>query len=182
MTMKQWLLSSSVTLACLVSTAAVAGSIENYSPVTAARLENPEPGNWLMIRGNYKGWSYSSLDQINTSNVKSLAPVWSFATGVDAGRARRQVWQGRLERKGRGLEDRLLHDHGAPGREGQDSGRRGGRRVRRARLRPGIRRRDRQAGVEDLHDSGTRRAGKRYLGEARHLEDRRCLHLDDRQL
>jgi len=85
MTMKQWLLSSSVALTCLVSTAAVAGSIGNYSPVTAARLENPEPGNWLMIRGNYKGWSYSSLDQINTSNVKSLVPVWSFSTGVDSG-------------------------------------------------------------------------------------------------
>src|SRR5262249_6083797 len=85
MTMKQWLLSSSVALTCLVSTAAVAGVTENYSPVTAARLENPEPGNWLMTRGNYKGWSYSSLDQINTSNVKSLVPVWTFSTGVDSG-------------------------------------------------------------------------------------------------
>src|SRR5882757_7178282 len=85
MTTKKWLLSSSVALTCLISTAAVAGSIGNYSSVTAARLENPEPGNWLMIRGNYKGWSYSSLDQINTSNVKSLAPVWSFSTGVDSG-------------------------------------------------------------------------------------------------
>ena len=62
-------------MTCLISTAAVAGSIGNYSSVTAARLENPEPGNWLMIRGNYKGWSYSSLDQINTNNVKSLVPV-----------------------------------------------------------------------------------------------------------
>ncbi len=69
MTMKQWLLLSSVALTCLVSTAAVAGVTENYSPVTAARLENPEPGNWLMTRGGYKSWSYSSLGQINTSNV-----------------------------------------------------------------------------------------------------------------
>jgi alcohol dehydrogenase (cytochrome c) len=45
MTIKQWLLSSSVAFTCLVSTAAVAGSIENYSLVTAPRLENPEPGN-----------------------------------------------------------------------------------------------------------------------------------------
>ena len=62
MTMQQLLLSSSFALTCLVSTAAVAGSIENYSPVTATRLDNPEPGNWLMTRGSYKGWSYSSLD------------------------------------------------------------------------------------------------------------------------
>src|SRR5258708_34903566 len=85
MTMKQLLLSSLVASTCLVPITAGAGPIENYSPVTAARLENPEPGNWLMIRGNYKGWSYSSLDQINTSNVKSLVPVWSFSTGVDSG-------------------------------------------------------------------------------------------------
>ena len=70
MTRKQWLLSTVVAFTTLVSTAAVAGSIDNYSPVTTARLENPEPGNWLMTRGTYKGWSYSSLDQINTNNVK----------------------------------------------------------------------------------------------------------------
>jgi alcohol dehydrogenase (cytochrome c) len=57
MTMKQLLLSSLVACTCLVPITAGAGPIENYSPVTAARLENPEPGNWLMIRGNYKGWS-----------------------------------------------------------------------------------------------------------------------------
>src|SRR6266852_8874071 len=85
MTMKQLLLSSLVASTCLVPITAGAGSIENYSPVTAARLENPEPGNWLMIRGNYKGWSYSSLNQINSSNVKSLVPVWAFSTGVDSG-------------------------------------------------------------------------------------------------
>ena len=85
MTRKQWLLSSVVALTTFVSTVVVAGPIENYSPVTSARLENPEPGNWLMTRGNYKGWSYSSLDQINPSNVKSLVPVWSFSTGVDSG-------------------------------------------------------------------------------------------------
>src|SRR5579883_3671458 len=56
-----------------------------YSPVTDARLANPEPQNWLMTRGSYKGWSYSPLDQINTSNVKNLVPVWTFSTGVDSG-------------------------------------------------------------------------------------------------
>jgi alcohol dehydrogenase (cytochrome c) len=56
-----------------------------YTLVTDARLANPEPGNWLMTRGSYKGWSYSALDQINSSNVKNLVPVWSFSTGVDSG-------------------------------------------------------------------------------------------------
>jgi len=60
-------------------------AIDNYSPVTDARLANPEPQNWLMTRGRYQGWSYSDLDQINTSNVKGLVPVWSISTGVDSG-------------------------------------------------------------------------------------------------
>jgi len=56
-----------------------------YTPVTDARLLKPEPGNWLMTRGNYQGWSYSPLDQINTSNVKRLVPVWALSTGVNSG-------------------------------------------------------------------------------------------------
>ena len=55
--------------------------LQNYQPVTAERLKNPEPGNWLMIRRTYDGWGYSPLDQINTQNVSRLRPVWSFATG-----------------------------------------------------------------------------------------------------
>jgi alcohol dehydrogenase (cytochrome c) len=85
MTMKQWLLSSFVASTCLVSISAVAGPIENYSPVTADRLKNPEPGNWMLYRRTYDGQGYSPLDQINTSNVKGLTPVWTFSTGVSEG-------------------------------------------------------------------------------------------------
>src|SRR5690242_7120123 len=85
MTRKQWLLSSCVTFACLISRFAVAGPIENYSPVTSARLENPEPGNRMLYRRTYDGQGYSPLDQINTSNVKDLTPVWTFSTGVVEG-------------------------------------------------------------------------------------------------
>jgi len=61
------------------------GAPPDYTPVTDARLANPEPQNWLMTRGNYAGWSYSPLDQINAANVKGLVPVWTFSTGVDSG-------------------------------------------------------------------------------------------------
>ncbi len=54
-----------------------------YSPVTQERLNNPEPENWLLLRGNYQGWMYSPLSQINTNNVKNLVPVWSYSTGVE---------------------------------------------------------------------------------------------------
>jgi alcohol dehydrogenase (cytochrome c) len=53
-----------------------------YSPVTDARLQNPEPGNWLTYRRTYNGWGYSPLDQITPENVKRLTPAWTFSTGA----------------------------------------------------------------------------------------------------
>jgi len=40
-------------------------------------LRNPEPSDWLMMRGNYQGWGYSKLSQVNKSNVKGLQLVWA---------------------------------------------------------------------------------------------------------
>ena len=57
----------------------------HYSSVTDERLVNPEPHNWLMYRGNYQGWGYSPLDQINQGNVAGLRPVWTFSTSVGEG-------------------------------------------------------------------------------------------------
>ena len=45
-----------------------------YRPVTDRQLTEPESSNWLMTRGNYQGWSYSALDQVNVQNVKKLTP------------------------------------------------------------------------------------------------------------
>jgi alcohol dehydrogenase (cytochrome c) len=55
--------------------------LQNYTPVTAERLKNPEDGNWLMFRRTYNGWGYSPLNEITAENVSRLQPVWSFATG-----------------------------------------------------------------------------------------------------
>ncbi len=73
----------------LASGAAVALTIipataqsDDYTPVTAERLLNPEPDNWLMYRRTYNGWGYSPLDQITADNVDRLMPVWTFSTGV----------------------------------------------------------------------------------------------------
>ena len=57
-------------------------SADEYSTVTAERLTRPEAENWLQYRGNYQGWGYSPLDEINRENVGRLRPVWTFATGV----------------------------------------------------------------------------------------------------
>jgi alcohol dehydrogenase (cytochrome c) len=83
--MKRLLIGSSLAAVLAAGITVPAHSASEYAPVTDARLANPEPENWLMTRGSYKGWSYSPLDQINTSNVKKLVPVWSVSTGVDSG-------------------------------------------------------------------------------------------------
>src|SRR5215813_12675927 len=57
----------------------------SYSVVTEQRLLNPEPHNWLMYRGNFSGWGYSPLEQITPANVRKLAPIWTFSTGVTEG-------------------------------------------------------------------------------------------------
>jgi alcohol dehydrogenase (cytochrome c) len=58
--------------------------------VTYERILNAraEPQNWLTYYGAYDGQRYSPLDQINTGNVKKLAPAWVFqfgAAGMHAG-------------------------------------------------------------------------------------------------
>ncbi len=48
------------------------------APVTAERLVNAaaEPENWLMYSGDYTSQRYSTLDQINRSNVADLSVEW----------------------------------------------------------------------------------------------------------
>ncbi|MEG6507390.1 PQQ-dependent dehydrogenase, methanol/ethanol family [Methyloligella sp. 2.7D] len=67
----------------------------DYKPVTGERLANPEPENWLMTKGNYKGWSHSELDQIKPDNVSKLKPVWSAATGMTHGHEAPAIVNGR---------------------------------------------------------------------------------------
>ena len=55
--------------------------LRSYQSVTAARLRNPEPGNWLSIRRTYDGWGYSPLTEITTANVGRLRMVWNIPTG-----------------------------------------------------------------------------------------------------
>ena len=58
---------------------------DSYSPVTSERLKDPEASNWLHWRGNYEGWGYSPLDQVNTDNVADLEVAWTISSGVTEG-------------------------------------------------------------------------------------------------
>ena len=52
-------------------------TVPNFVPVTDAMLRAPKPEDWLLYRGNYQGWGYSPLEQVNKTNVKNLQLVWS---------------------------------------------------------------------------------------------------------
>jgi alcohol dehydrogenase (cytochrome c) len=43
--------------------------------------EGATRADWPYYGGTHLAWRYSALDQVNTSNVKKLAPVWAFQTG-----------------------------------------------------------------------------------------------------
>src|SRR5215475_10375194 len=46
-----------------------------------AQEAGPTQADWPHYGGTQLSWRYSALDQINTSNVKSLTPAWIFQTG-----------------------------------------------------------------------------------------------------
>ena len=49
--------------------------------LTFAEIARPRPGEWPTYNGHLSANRHSPLDQINTSNVASLAPVWTHAIG-----------------------------------------------------------------------------------------------------
>jgi alcohol dehydrogenase (cytochrome c) len=57
----------------------VNGTVKNYVPVTDEMLRNQDPGDWLMARRNYQGWSHSPLTQITPGNAKDLQLAWVWA-------------------------------------------------------------------------------------------------------
>jgi alcohol dehydrogenase (cytochrome c) len=61
----------------------VEGSIPDYRAVTDAMLQNPDPADWLMIRGDQSAHSYSALAAIDRTNVDGLQLQWVWALGQD---------------------------------------------------------------------------------------------------
>ena len=59
----------------------VSGEVKSFRPVTQTMLENPDPADWLMIRGNYQAWNYSPLVQIDRGNVDELRLAWVWSMG-----------------------------------------------------------------------------------------------------
>ena len=78
--MRKLLLGSSLAALLIAGALGVAYGAD-YTPVTDARLANPEPQNWLMTRGNYQGWSYSPLDQIKPATSRTWCRCGAFRPG-----------------------------------------------------------------------------------------------------
>lgn len=58
--------------------------VDDYTNVTTAMLENPDPADWLSFSRTPDAQRYSPLDQINRDNVAGLRMVWSRGTGTGA--------------------------------------------------------------------------------------------------
>lgn len=54
-------------------------TVQDFVPVTDEYLRNPNPDDWIMMRGRYEMWGYSELDQIDHDNVGQLTLAWARA-------------------------------------------------------------------------------------------------------
>ena len=50
---------------------------DDFVPVTTPMLENPDPGDWLMLGRTYDQQRFSPLGQIHRGNVAALALAWA---------------------------------------------------------------------------------------------------------
>lgn len=55
-----------------------ANPLDRITPVTAAMLSNPAPGEWLSWRRGHQGRGFSPLRQITKDNVATLQMAWSL--------------------------------------------------------------------------------------------------------
>jgi PQQ-dependent dehydrogenase (methanol/ethanol family) len=80
--MKRWISAGAVKA---ISAAAFVGFASQAisADVTWDRLLNADkdPNNWVMYHGDFTGWHFSGLDQINTGNVNNLRLAWQHTPG-----------------------------------------------------------------------------------------------------
>ena len=78
--------------------AGLSGSVSSQSrefvPVTDARLQRPDPGDWLHWRRTSDGWGYSPLDKITRRNVARLQLVWTATAPSGSGQETPLVYNG----------------------------------------------------------------------------------------
>src|SRR5258705_6636768 len=66
-----------VLTASLLIAPALAGDMTHERALNVSK----EPHNWLLHHGNYEGWRFSQLKQIDAENVKNLRVAFTVALG-----------------------------------------------------------------------------------------------------
>jgi PQQ-dependent dehydrogenase (methanol/ethanol family) len=67
-------------MSCVGTAALLAGGAAFANEELLKLSQNPK--DWVMPRGDYNSQAFSKLKQITPENVKTLAPAWTFSTGV----------------------------------------------------------------------------------------------------
>ncbi|HEX6572753.1 MAG TPA: PQQ-binding-like beta-propeller repeat protein, partial [Steroidobacteraceae bacterium] len=78
MSLQSFACSWSASLALALGATAEAAQLGEVRPVTDAMLAAPAGASWLGYRGNLANWGFSSLDQVDASNVARLTLAWSW--------------------------------------------------------------------------------------------------------
>ena len=76
-----------ISLAVLVGSLALMAQVKDlrpvqvgtFGPVTEQMLRNPPPGEWLNWRRTDNNWGYSTLNEINKTNVDKMQLAWSWS-------------------------------------------------------------------------------------------------------
>ena len=87
------LTAASVVIAALAATPMLAQN-EGFVPVTQAMLAHPDPSDWLHISRTYDQHRFSTLKQINKSNVAQLRMAWSRGLAVGTQESTPIVYRG----------------------------------------------------------------------------------------
>ena len=78
--MKTLAFAGALTTSLLVATALTPARAADMTHERALNVAK-EPQNWLLHHGNYQGYRFSQLKEINTDTVKGLKPRFTVALG-----------------------------------------------------------------------------------------------------
>src|SRR4029079_7943553 len=78
--MKALAIAGAVTSSLLVATALTPARAADMTFERSLNVSK-EPQNWLLHHGNYEGYRFSQLKEMNTDTCKNLKPVFSVALG-----------------------------------------------------------------------------------------------------
>lgn len=71
-----------------------AQQFDNFTPVTDAVLQDPDPADWLHWRRTLDAWGHSPLDEITADNADQLRLVWSWALAPGSQQTTPMIYNG----------------------------------------------------------------------------------------